>query len=115
MKTATKSLDFPGVKIHSNLSTAKLVETSLARGEGVLAANGALCCDTGERTGRSPNDKFVEDTQGVHDAIAWGNTNRPITPENFAKIEAMATEYLGKKKELYRFDGFAGRQTNGTD
>ena len=108
MKTATKSLDFPGVTIHSNLSTAKLVETSLARGEGVLAANGALCCDTGERTGRSPNDKFVEDTPGVHDAIAWGNTNRPITPENFAKIEAMATEYLGKKKELYRFDGFAG-------
>ncbi len=108
MKTATKTLDFPGVTIHSNLSTAKLVEASLARDEGVLAANGALCCDTGDRTGRSPNDKFVEDTPGVHDAIAWGNTNRPISPENFAKIEALATEYLGKKEELFRFDGFAG-------
>ena len=84
MKIATKSLDFPGVQIHSNLSTAKLVEASLARGEGVLAANGALCCDTGERTGRSPNDKFVEDTPGVHDAIDWSSVNRPISPENFA-------------------------------
>ena len=34
MKTATKTLDFPGVKVHTNLSTATLVETSLARGEG---------------------------------------------------------------------------------
>lgn len=108
MKTAIKPLDFPGVTIHSNLSTAQLIETSLVRGEGVLASNGALCCDTGDRTGRSPNDKFVEDTPGVHDAIAWGNTNRPITPENFAKIEAIATEYLGQKNELFRFDGFAG-------
>ena len=108
MKIATKSLDFPGVQIHSNLSTAKLVEASLARGEGVLAANGALCCDTGERTGRSPNDKFVEDTPGVHDAIDWSSVNRPISPENFAKIEALATDYLGKKEELFRFDGFAG-------
>jgi phosphoenolpyruvate carboxykinase (ATP) len=108
MKTATKTLDFPGVTIHSNLSTAELVETSILRDEGVLASNGALCCDTGDRTGRSPNDKFVEDTPAIHDAIDWGSTNRPITPENFAKIEAIATEYLGKKEELFRFDGFAG-------
>ena len=108
MKTATKKLDFSGVTIHANLSTAQLVETSLRRGEGVLASNGALCCDTGDRTGRSPNDKFVEDTPGIHDAIAWGNTNRPITPENFAKIEAMATKYLSNKEELFRFDGFVG-------
>ena len=87
MKTATARLDFPGVKIHSNLSTARLVEMALSRKEGVLAANGALACDTGDRTGRSPNDKFVEDTPEIHDAIAWGSANRPITPENFAKIE----------------------------
>jgi phosphoenolpyruvate carboxykinase (ATP) len=108
MKTATKSLDFPGVKIHSNLSTAKLVELALARGEGILASNGALCCDTGERTGRSPNDKFVEDTPAIHDAIAWGSANRPIKPENFSKIEAMAIEYLNTREELFRFDGFVG-------
>jgi phosphoenolpyruvate carboxykinase (ATP) len=108
MKTATKTLDFPGVTLHYNLSTPCLVEASLRRNEGVLASNGALCCDTGDRTGRSPNDKFVEDTPAVHDAIAWGKTNKPITSENFAKIEAIATEYLSQKEELFRFDGFAG-------
>ena len=108
MKTVTKTLNFPGVKVHSNLSTPRLIEASLLREEGVLASNGALCCDTGDRTGRSPNDKFVEDTPGIHDAIAWGNTNKAISAENFAKIEALATEYLSQKDELFRFDGFAG-------
>jgi len=108
MKTATKSLDFPGVKIHSNLSSAMLVEEALRRGEGVLASNGALCCDTGDRTGRSPNDKFVEDTPAIHDTINWGGVNRPIRAEHFAKIEALAHAYLSTKEELYRFDGFVG-------
>ena len=108
MKTATKTLDFPGITVHTNVSTPRLVEASLRRGEGMLAANGALCCDTGERTGRSPNDKFVEDTPAVHDAIAWGNVNRPISPENFAKIEALATAYMSEKDELFRFNGYAG-------
>ena len=108
MSTATETLTFPGMTIHTNLSTAELVEHALRRSEGCLASNGALCCDTGERTGRSPNDKFVEDTPTIHDSIAWGNTNRPITPENFAKIEAMAIEHLCKRDELFRFDGFVG-------
>ena len=108
MKTATKTLEFPGVTVHTNLPTAELVETSVRRGEGVLASNGALCCDTGDRTGRSPNDKFVEDTLAIHDAIDWGKNNKPISPENFAKIEALAMEHLGQKEELFRFNGFAG-------
>ena len=108
MSTVTETLTFPGMTIHTNLSTAELVEHALRRSEGCLASNGALCCDTGERTGRSPNDKFVEDTPAIHDAIDWGSTNRPITPENFAKIEAMAMEHLCKRDELFRFDGFAG-------
>ncbi len=108
MKTATPKLDFPGVTVHTNLSTAKLVETAILNGEGVLASNGALACDTGERTGRSPKDKFVEDTAGIHDAIDWEGANSPITPENFAKLESLALNYLKDKKELYRFNGFAG-------
>ena len=52
---------------------------------------------------------------GVHDAIAWGNTNRPITPENFAKIEAMATEYLGKKRRTLSVRWFRRCRRDGTD
>ena len=106
--TASDMLAFAGTTVHRNLSTAALVETALARGEGVLAANGALACDTGAKTGRSPSDKFLEDTPGIHDNIAWGKVNRPVSPEVFAKLEQRALQYLNEKDELYRFDGFAG-------
>src|SRR5262249_25464021 len=82
----TGNLTFGGARIHRNLPVAALIETAIRRGEGVLAANGALNVDTGERTGRSPNDKFLEDTPGIHDNIAWGKVNQPVTPDAFAKL-----------------------------
>ena len=106
--TAPMSLDFGNATIHRNLSTPALYEHALRRNEGILAANGTLAVDTGKRTGRSPGDKHLEDTPGIHDNIDWGKVNQPISPENFAKLEAKAIEYLNGKKELYRFDGFAG-------
>ena len=108
LSAAQDMLTFEGVSLHCNLSTARLVEEALRRGEGVLAANGALACDTGERTGRSPNDKFLEDTPGIHDNIAWGSVNRPITPELFSELESRAHAHLSSREELYRFDGYAG-------
>jgi phosphoenolpyruvate carboxykinase (ATP) len=99
---------FGTAKIHRNLSVPHLFEISIRRNEGVLAANGALNVDTGERTGRSPNDKFLEDTPGIHDSIGWGKVNQPISPENFAKLEKLARQHLSKKQELFRFDGYAG-------
>ena len=98
MKTATARLDFPNVTVHSNLSTATLVEMALHRNEGVLAANGALCCDTGDRTGRSPNDKFVEDTPSIHDAIAWGSSNRRTKQHLFRhSCQCLLSSALGRR------------------
>jgi len=102
------SLAFEGATIHRNLAIPRLIEIALARGEGVLAANGALNVDTGERTGRSPNDKFLEDTPGIHGNINWGKVNQPISPEHFAAVEDLARDYLARKEELFRFDGYAG-------
>ncbi len=50
---------FKTASVRRNLSPAELVETAIQRGEGILASNGALMVSTGERTGRSPKDKFV--------------------------------------------------------
>ena len=36
------------------------------------------------------------------------NLNQAITPENFAHLHELALEYLRGKKDLFRFDGFAG-------
>lgn len=103
-----RGLDLGPIKVHRNLSAPKLIEAAIGRGEGQLAANGALACDTGDRTGRSPGDKFLEDTPGIHDNIDWGGVNKPITPENFARLEAKLTEHLKTRSEVYRFDGYAG-------
>ena len=111
MTTATASttiLDFPKATIHRNLPAARLIEIAIQRGEGVLASNGALNVDTGQRTGRSPKDKYLEDTPTIHSSIDWGKVNVPISPENFAKLEQMAIKHLSNCEELFRFDGLAG-------
>jgi phosphoenolpyruvate carboxykinase (ATP) len=108
MALSTLPVEFGSAKIHANLATAVLVEMALARGEGQLAANGALQCDTGERTGRSPDDKYLEDTAGIHGNINWGKTNQPIAPEHFEKLKAAALAHLSTKSDLFRFDGYAG-------
>ena len=92
--TAARVADFGTATLHTNLPAPELVEHAIRRGEGVLASNGALACDTGARTGRSPGDKFLEDTPAIHDSIDWGKVNQPISPENFAALEAMAIDHL---------------------
>ena len=99
---------FGNTTVLANLGVATLVEHALSRGEGHLASNGALACDTGDRTGRSPNDKFLEDTGAIHPHIDWGKVNQPMQPEHFDALHRLATAYLSRKEHLYRFDGFAG-------
>ena len=50
--------------LHRNLPAPELIARSLARGEGIFAANGALVVTTGERTGRSPADRYIVDEPG---------------------------------------------------
>ncbi|MEL6498886.1 MAG: phosphoenolpyruvate carboxykinase (ATP) [Planctomycetota bacterium] len=109
MTTAALSkLDLSPSRAFVNLSSAELVERALADREGTLAANGALVCSTGERTGRSPKDKYLEDTAEIHDKIWWGNVNRPVTEEQFDLAEQIAVDHMNKVEKLYVFEGFAG-------
>lgn len=66
--------------VYRNLSPAILMEKALARGEGKLNSTGALCVNTGKYTGRSPNDKFIVDSAGVHDRDRLGQGQRPHHP-----------------------------------
>jgi phosphoenolpyruvate carboxykinase (ATP) len=93
--------------VFRNLTPARLVEDALKKGEGMLNNTGALCITTGKYTGRSPNDKFIVDTESVHDKIAWGKVNVPITKEKFDRIYTKITAYL-QNRDIYIFDGFAG-------
>ncbi len=93
--------------IYRNLPVSILTEHALQKNEGILMDNGALSIRTGRYTGRSAKDKFIVDTPGVHDEIAWGDVNQPIQRKRFNIIRDKAIGYL-QNKDVYVFDGFAG-------
>ena len=96
--------------VYSNLSPAILVEEAVKRNEGMLTETGALLVKTGKYTGRSPKDKFIVDSDGVHSKIAWGSVNMPTSRETFDKIRDQIIDYLNGK-DVFVFDGFAGADT----
>ncbi|MFO0785715.1 MAG: phosphoenolpyruvate carboxykinase (ATP) [Phycisphaerales bacterium] len=101
-------LDLAPHKTSFNLCPAELVQRAVAAGEGALAANGALVCMTGDRTGRSPADKYLEDTPGIHKNIWWGKVNKPMTPEKFDLGLKIAVDHLNTRPHLFVFEGFVG-------
>lgn len=65
----------------------------------------AIVCLTGDRGGRSPNDKYLEDTAGIHDKIWWGKVNKPLTPDAFEKAVKIAVDHLNNRPRLFTFEG----------
>jgi len=94
--------------VYYNLEPAILTEKAVLRGEGVLSKTGALSVVTGKYTGRSPKDKFIVDTDTIHDKIAWGKVNVGISREKFNAIKNKVIAYLDKQDELFVFNGYAG-------
>jgi phosphoenolpyruvate carboxykinase (ATP) len=96
-----------GSHVYRNLSTPQLVETSLARGESKLAANGALVAMTGARTGRSVKDKFLVEDELTRARVNWGKVNQPIDGAKFEALLQRVLEHL-HERDLYVMDLYAG-------
>lgn len=94
-------------KAYWNLSPAELVEHALARGEGLLADNGAIMCDTGKFTGRSPKDRFIVKDEKTASSVWWGDINIPFDPERFDALHKKMLAFL-RDKEVYVRDAYAG-------
>jgi phosphoenolpyruvate carboxykinase (ATP) len=90
-----------------NLSPARLYEEALARGEATLAHAGPLVAETGAHTGRSPNDKFTVREPSSEAEVWWGEVNRPIAPESFARLLEKVRRHLDGR-DAFVFDGYAG-------
>ena len=79
------------------LNTEELIDAAIKNGEGVLAANGALSLETGERTGRSPNDRFIVQEDSTSSLIDWGEINKPFNADDFNTLWDKVDEYLAEK------------------
>ena len=79
------------------LNTEELIDAAIKNGEGVLAANGALSLETGERTGRSPNDRFIVQEDSTSSLIDWGEINKPFNADKFNALWDKVDEYLAEK------------------
>lgn len=82
---------------HINLTPPQLIELAISRKEGRLASNGALVCNTGHRTGRSPMDRFIVDEPSTSAQIHWGPVNRPIEEAKFDALWERVSDYLANK------------------
>ncbi|GAB4240012.1 MAG: phosphoenolpyruvate carboxykinase (ATP) [Ekhidna sp.] len=110
VKSTKSDLSDLGIKVkeaHWNLSQAELIEETIKSGEGVLTSTGALMCDTGKFTGRSPKDRFIVKDAKTKDSVWWGNINIPFSEENFDKLYNKMLKFIEDKK-VYVREAYAG-------
>ena len=62
-------------KIHWNLDATELIDMAVDANMGVFTKHRALVTETGSRTGRSPNDKFIVEGDDSKDHVNWGKVN----------------------------------------
>lgn len=109
-KTANTSLGISGLKTSGNeywnLSPEELANKTVELKQGVFADNGAIAVNTGEFTGRSPQDRFIVKDATTENAVDWNKINLPFSSEGFDQLEKKIINYLGDK-DLYIRDAFA--------
>ena len=70
--------------IHRNLAPARLYEEAVRVEKGfAIARNGALVCDSGRKTGRSPKDKRIVDEPESSNDIWWGDINIKLDEDTY--------------------------------
>ncbi len=96
-------------RVLRNPSPATLVQEALTREtKTTISDTGALIAFSGDKTGRSPNDKRVVKHPDSEDNIWWGAVNIPLDEHIFAVNRERAIDYLNTRDTLYVVDGYAG-------
>ena len=77
--------------------------------EGVVGQKGAMMVDTGEFTGRSPDDKYFVEESFSKDNLWWGPVNRKISKSVYKKLYDKVIDYYeSTSSKSYVFEGYAG-------
>src|SRR5210317_378019 len=112
--TKTIELEKYGIKnakINYQLSPQELHDITIKKGLGKEASSGALAVNTGEFTGRSPQDRFIVKDEITEDRVWWGDINIPFTPEKFESLYDKVVDYLSEKEVFVR-DAYACSDPN---
>ena len=107
--TKTISLEKYGIKnakINYQLSPNELQSKAIENAQGVETYNDTLAVNTGEFTGRSPQDRFIVKDDITKDRIWWGDINIPFESDKFQKLYDKVVDYLSEK-EVYVRDSYA--------
>ena len=99
------SLDNYGIKnakVHYQLSSDELHDLTIEKKQGVESSFGALAVNTGEFTGRSPQDRFIVKDEITEDRIWWGDINIPFEPGKFDTLYDKVVDYLSEKEVFVR-------------
>ena len=83
--------------VYENLNEIELVEEAIKHGEGKLGKGGSLIVFTGEKTGRSPNDKHIVREKNTEDKIWWEN-NRSMSTAHFDTLHMDMLEHQKGKR-----------------
>ncbi|WED24516.1 phosphoenolpyruvate carboxykinase (ATP) [Vibrio sp. JC009] len=80
--------------------------------KGFITDTGAVTVDTGEFTGRSPNDKYIVKDETTADKIWWSsdsvkNNNQPISAGVWNELKTVAVSQLSGKR-LFVVDCYCG-------
>ena len=97
-------------KVYWNLDNISLIDLAVERGEGFLSSHGALVTETGERTGRSPNDKFIVDEETTNQDVNWGDVNISTDKAVFDRLKVQVIEYLSARESLFVQDLYCGAE-----
>ena len=104
---ATHGLN-PSGAVHWNLDWKELHDMAVERGEASLTTHGVLLATTGERTGRSPNDRFIVQESGLADDVWWGEVNKSTSSEIFDRLLVKVQNHLDSRDVLFVKDAHCG-------
>ena len=89
-----------GSHVYSQLTVAELIEHVINREEGQFVSNGALVVQTGRRTGRSPEDRFIVCDDNSRDTVHWGDINQPIEPSIFENLWNRVERHIAQRESF---------------
>lgn len=80
------------------MNTDQLIQASIANQESKQISSGAIVVETGKRTGRSPNDKYIVYNDVTANTVDWGKINKPMATEAFEKLWKKSEGYIQDKQ-----------------